>query len=270
MSRNAGNWKRLILCVIMCSIMSLLSACTSKDALRRVVREDPSIVMDVLRENRMLLLETVQSALAEQDALTRLQDYEKQLESPLKPVLQGDRPMLGNPLSTITVVEYSDLLCPYCGRGSATVLELLKRHPDKLRVFFKHFPLHQDSEKLAAIFEAVARQDQQAAWKYKELVFAVQKAVLAEGADGPAVCSILGGLGLDADKILATASDASILERVRSDAEEARSFGFGGTPTYLINGVAIRGAVPFAELEDVLGLVQRHGQGVGECTDCVK
>lgn len=258
--------KRLL--IALCAIAVLLPACAGKDAVRRAVREDPSLVMDVLRENRLMLLDIMQQALADQEMLARTQQWRAELANPYKPVIEGNRPVLGNVIAPVTVVEYSDFFCPYCDRGSRTLHGLLERHPDEIKVVFKHFPLHEGAEYLAALFEAVAMQNQTAAWNYKQQLFAAQKAVQQEGPEGPTLTAILEGLGVDVSKAKLDARSDIIQARIQADSEEARMFGFRGTPTYLVGGVAVRGAVPLAEFEQVLDLVLKSAAGDVSCEEC--
>lgn len=255
--------------VVVFLIFVMLAGCAGKDSVRRAVREDPSLVMDVLRENRFELLEIMQQALDDQEQLARQQQWLVELDHPYKPVIQGNRPVLGSVIAPVTVVEYSDFFCPYCDRGSRTVHTLLERHPDQIRVVFKHFPLHEGADFLAALFEAVAMQNQEAAWKYKQQVFAESRAVRQEGIDGPTLRTILNELGIDVKKALQDAASDEIRARIAADVQEARSFGFRGTPTYLLDGVAVRGAASLEEFEQVLQLVLKKREGAAECTDCV-
>jgi protein-disulfide isomerase len=249
-------------------LVVLLPACASKTAVRRTIQEDPSLVMDVLRENKLLLLDIVQQALADQDQLAREEQWRSELKNPFKPVIEGDRPVLGNVIAPITVVEYSDFFCPYCDRGSRTVNALLKRHPDEIKIVFKHFPLHEGADYLAALFEAVAMQNEAAAWKYKDEVFAAQKAVQQEGPEGKTLAAILNGLGIDVAQARADAKSAAVKSRIEADMEEAREFGFRGTPMYVVGGVAVRGAAPLSEFEQVLALVRKAADGASDCKDC--
>src|SRR5688572_9453992 len=46
----------------------------------------------------------------------------------------------GAPDALVTIIEFSDFQCPFCGRVNPTLDRLLKENPDKIRVYFKHFP----------------------------------------------------------------------------------------------------------------------------------
>lgn len=252
------------------ALVLLLSACTSREAVRRAVKEDPSLVLDVLRENKLLVLDIVQQALADQDRLAQEQQWRAELAHPFQPVIDGNRLVRGEAGAPISVVEYSDFFCPYCDRGSRTVKELMQRHPEEIKLIFKHYPLHAGAERLAGLFEAAALQRPDAAWKFKDEVFAAQRAIQQEGPQGKTLAAILDGLGIDVARAWKDAGSPEILKRIEADAAEARSFGFRGTPMFVVGGVAVRGAAPLDEFEKVLELVRQDRDGATDCKACGK
>lgn len=74
-----------------------------------------------------------------------------------KPVTDADH-VLGNKNANITMIEYSDLECPFCKRSHPTLQELLKTYQGKVRWVYRHFPLsfHQNAQKEAEASECVA------------------------------------------------------------------------------------------------------------------
>jgi protein-disulfide isomerase len=77
----------------------------------------------------------------------------------------------------VTIVEFSDFQCPYCGRGYEVMQELKAAYGDKVRFAFMNFPLpqiHQHAEKTAEAFECARDQDNGKAWKLHDLLFQTQ------------------------------------------------------------------------------------------------
>lgn len=228
----------------------------SADDVAKALKENPQLVFEALKQDKSQLLDILDAAIAEREAKERMQRFNANLSNPLKPELDEKRPFLGDAKAPVTIVEYSDFLCSYCGRGSQAVTELMRRHPGKIRVFFKHFPNKPGSIEPALMFEALGKQNRELAWRFAELAFASQ-ASLADGS-GKGVAALVGSLGGDYAKLKKEAGSKEILARIEADVREAKTFGVDGTPTFLVNGILVRGAVPVEEFERVMGLVEKR------------
>lgn len=244
----------LALCLLLVLACAGIARAASNDDVAKAIKENPQLVFDALKQDKAQLLDILDAAIAERDVKDRMQRFNANLANPLKPVLDEKRPFLGDPKAPITIVEYSDFLCVYCGRGAKTITELMRRHPGKIRVFFKHFPNKAGSIEPAVMFEALGKQDRELAWRFSELAFASQ-ASLADGS-GKGVAALVGSLGANYAKLKKEAESKEILARIEADVKEAKSFGVDGTPTFLVNGILIRGAVPIEEFERVISLVE--------------
>jgi len=248
--------------LVLLACVLFLSACAqaaSRDQVAQTLRDNPQLVLDALKSDKGQLLDILDQAVLEREQLQRQESLLQGLANPLKPEIAADRPFLGASNAPVTIVEYSDFLCGYCARGSATMQELVRRHPGEVRVFFKHFPSRPGALEPAAVFEALAMQDKAAAWKFAEIAFANQQS-LADGS-GKAVAAIIASLGtmfkVDAARLKKDMASQAVRQRIESDVAEARRFGVEGTPTFVVNGVVVRGAAPLEEFEEVLGLLRR-------------
>lgn len=231
-----------------------LAGAADGDVVAKAIKDNPQLVFDALKQDKSQLLDILDAAIAEREARERAQRFNANLANPLKPALDEKRPYLGDAKAPITIVEYSDFLCVYCGRGSQTVTELMRRHPGKIRVFFKHFPNKPGSIEPAVMFEALGKQNRDLAWRFAELAFASQ-ASLADGS-GRGVAALVASLGGNYAKLKKEAESKEILARVEADVKEAKAFGVNGTPTFLVNGILVRGAVPIEEFERVLSIIE--------------
>lgn len=235
--------------------------------IRATLAEHPELVLEALDKNRVALLEIVERGVAER----RLQGEElrlrAELANPFKPEIAAGRPVLGRADAPVTVVEYTDFLCPFCGEGDQTVLALQKKYPERIRLVLKHVPLHDGSLELALLFEAIAGLDPDKAWKFKDLLFAEQKRL---GEDqGKVLDEILGRLSLDAKRVRKAARDERLAGRVDADRREAKAFGLKGTPMFLVNGVSVRGAYPLEYFERVLNLLDGQQKPLpGKSREC--
>ena len=247
-------------------LVFLTSACQpSPEAIKQTLRDNPDILMDVLAEHKMELVELVQQGLKERSAKQAEERLQAELENPLEPVIGEDRIVFGNPEAPVAVVEYSDFLCPHCSRADVIVSGLLEGRDD-LKLVFKHYPLHQNSLQAALVFEALGGQDKDKAWEFKKKLFAAQEEYAEKGL--PVLKDILTEVGADPGLVETAVNDQDLVDRVLADIKEAESFGFKGTPTFLVGGVEIRGAAPAEEFERVIRLVEERQ--AAECDECTK
>lgn len=162
----------------------------------------------------------------------------------------GDSPQRGPSDAWVTIVEFADFQCPFCGLAEPNVEELLALYPDDVRVVYKHFPLPQHANARPAANAAECARAQGPApdgyfWEMHDLLFANQaslgSAALADYA------SRIPGLDVAAWQACfdARAHDS----RVKADASLGTSLGVNGTPTFVINGEWVVGAQPLATLQ---------------------
>lgn len=138
----------------------------------------------------------------------------------------------------VTVVEYGDFECGFCGRGERTVLELLERHPD-VAVAWRHLPLtdvHPNSLRAAEAAEAAGAQG--AFWPMHDLLLNHQDHLGIRDLEGYAA-----QLGLDSERFVDDLLSHAYADRVRKDIDSADESGAAGTPTYFINGRRHEGAI---------------------------
>jgi Na+/H+ antiporter NhaA len=137
----------------------------------------------------------------------------------------------------VTVVEYGDFECPYCGRAEPVVRELLGDFGD-VRYVWRHLPLsdvHPNAQLAAEAAEAAA--DQGAFWEMHDLLFDHQDA-LAPGD----LMQYAEQLGLDAERFSDDLREHKSAARVAEDVDSADISGVSGTPTFFINGQRHYGA----------------------------
>jgi protein-disulfide isomerase len=225
-----------------------------KEQVLKTIRENPEVVMDILKDKNIEVLQIVEKGsrdLAEKKREERLQ---LDLANPKKPKIDMTRPVFGDPHAPITIVEYSDFQCFYCGKAARIVQDLGVKYPQKIRVFFKHMPFHEMSGIEAMYFEAIARQSVENAWKFHDIAFDRREEILKD--KERALQEIVNLLGVDDVKLKKDLDSKELADLLSEDSKEARSFGFDATPSFLINGVSLVGAVPLEEFEKVIRLVE--------------
>ncbi len=133
----------------------------------------------------------------------------------------------------VTIVEYGDFECPYCGRAESVLRELLASSTgDEVRYVWRHLPLndvHPNAQLAAEASEAAAAQGH--FWDMHDTLLEHQGELRA--AD---VAAYASELGLDADRVTEDLRRREHAARVSEDVASADESGVSGTPTFFING----------------------------------
>ncbi len=153
-----------------------------KAALRDLLRENPDLILQVLRDNSETVLEIAQQGSNVRRKKALIAQWQTDLTQPKKANLEG-RPMRGPANAPVTIVAYSDFTCPYCQQAAGTMELLLANYKDKVRYVFKHMPLDShDNARLASEYHVAAGlQDGKKAWAFYETVFRDREKLVAEG-----------------------------------------------------------------------------------------
>jgi Na+/H+ antiporter NhaA len=147
------------------------------------------------------------------------------------PVEEGRDHTRGPEDAPVTIVEYGDFECPYCGMAEPVIRELLRDFGD-LRYVWRHLPLndvHPHAELAAEASEAAAEQG--AFWEIHDLLLSHQDALTVDDLVGYA-----RDLGLDVDRFTEALEKHDGAGRVASDVDSADLSNVSGTPTFFING----------------------------------
>ena len=154
----------------------------------------------------------------------------------------------------VTLVEYGDYECPYCGRAEPVVRELLDSFGDDVRYVWRHLPLsdvHPNAQMAAEAAEAAAAQG--AFWPMNDLLLRHQDALTDDDLTGYAQ-----DLELDVDRFWDELRHRRYAERVGEDVASADASGVAGTPTFFINGRRHQGAYDIDTLTDAVSRARRN------------
>lgn len=152
-------------------------------------------------------------------------------ETPTTLALPGDSPVRGAAMATVTIVEYSDFQCPFCGRAHPVLVEALRELAGKVKVAFKHYPLSGHVRAMPAARAAEAARLQGKFWEMHDLLFEHQLAL--EDADLERYAT---QLGLDMERFRADVASPAVQQRIEADRAQGGSVGVEATPTLIING----------------------------------
>src|SRR5689334_8073973 len=144
----------------------------------------------------------------------------------------------------ITLLEYGDYQCPYCGMAYPVVKQLQKKLGKKLRFVFRNFPLTQ-----AHPYAMIAAEAAEAAallgkfWPMHDTIYENQAGLSPE-----ALAAWAHKLGLEDEKLEEAIQRPEIAKRIKEDRQSGIRSGVNGTPTFYINGVRYDGSPDYESL----------------------
>jgi len=148
----------------------------------------------------------------------------------------------------VTLVEYGDYQCPYCGAAYPVVQRLQRRFGDELRFVFRNFPLAEHHpEAVSAAITAEFGAAHARFWEVHDALYESQ-----EELGGPLYDAIVTGLGLDAPELHEAIEAEEYAEKIRDDFNGGVRSGVNGTPAFFVNGVRYDGRPDFESLEETL------------------
>jgi protein-disulfide isomerase len=144
----------------------------------------------------------------------------------------------GNVDAPVTLVEYGDYECPYCGMASPIVDEICREMGDALRFVFRNFPLtevHPHAEHSAEIAEAAG--DHHKFWEMHDMLYAHQQELEDQN-----LAQYASLLRVPASSVKRALTEHAYLKRIREDFMSGVRSGVNGTPTFFVNDVRHDGA----------------------------
>ena len=173
----------------------------------------------------------------------------------IRPVDEQDH-IRGAAAAKITIIEYSDLECPFCQRFHPTVAQVLAEHPNDVRWVYRHFPLeaiHPLARGAAVASECAGEQGR--FWEFTDLVFApegnpgLDQAGLTQMAQQAGVSDVAG--------FTSCLSSGRYDEKIDADIADAQAAGGRGTPYSIVEGpdgerLPINGAQPYATVKSTI------------------
>jgi protein-disulfide isomerase len=163
-------------------------------------------------------------------------------------------PSKGPATAKVTIVEWSDFQCPFCSRAYNTVEnQVLKEYGDKVKFYFKHYPLpfHPWAEAGAVAAECAKQQKTDAFWTVYKGLFEQQSQITADNVKEK-VTGMLANSGVDMTKFNDCFDNKKTLPDVKAQMAEGSSVGISGTPGFIINGRLVSGAQPFENFKNII------------------
>jgi protein-disulfide isomerase len=260
---------------LLTAVLGVVACAPSAPQLKKVIEDNPDILYAAMRKDPVKFLEVVNEVAEKAKTQKEEQQFEDGFKNPMKAEIDENRMFQGPKTALVTIIEYSDFQCPYCQQGHATMKELLKIYDGKIRVTMKNYPidrLHPQARKMSHLFEAMGTKDQAKAIQFQSALFERQSdfapnesekksktqeefiAKYSKRVDAD-LAKLVKSFGFDYTELKKIADSEAITKLIEQDGAEAQKFGFSGTPGYLVNGVAVRGAYP---VEAFKGIIDRH------------
>jgi Na+/H+ antiporter NhaA len=148
----------------------------------------------------------------------------------------------------VTLVEYGDFECPYCGQAESVIRDLLGSFGDEMRYVWRHLPLsdvHPTAQIAAEGSEAAAAQGR--FWEMHDILLDHQGLL-----DLPELAGYAEALGLDVERFGEEVRTREYSPRVSQDVASADESGVSGTPTFFINGMRHYGGYDVATLTEAV------------------
>lgn len=170
-------------------------------------------------------------------------------------LVQGDRydvgvdddPSIGPADALVTIIEFSDFRCPYCGRFEReTRPQILQNFEGRIRYVYRDFPILGLSSFESALAAQCAN-EQGSFWPFHDLLFANQQNLTRD-----AYLSYAAQLELDVATFTTCYDQQKYRDEIVADYTVAQNLGVTGTPAFFVNGRFISGAQPYQVFADII------------------
>ena len=158
----------------------------------------------------------------------------------------GISPAKGAAHPKVTIVEFSDFECPFCNQVQNTLKQIMESYAGEVRLVFKHLPLEGHRYSMPAARAAYCASEQDRFWQFHDALFS--KSDLSP----PAIEQIASELGLGLPKFQACLNSEQSRVAIVRDLETARQFRIDSTPSFIVNGKLIKGALSLADFRKIL------------------
>jgi protein-disulfide isomerase len=163
-------------------------------------------------------------------------------------IVTAGYPSYGPANAPVTIVEFADFECPFCGGLYPTLKLVEKNYPEKIRLVFRQFPLvsmHPHAQKAAEA--SLCANDQQRFWEFYDSLYTNQAQLEIAALKQRAVT-----LKMNTATFNTCLDSGRQAEAIRKDQDEARKAGVSSTPTMFINGRFLSGNQPYIVIRDII------------------
>jgi len=190
------------------------------------------------------------------DRLKEDADIKIFLTRPKIEVSVDDDPMKGNKNAKVTIIEFTDYQCPFCGRARPTINQVLDTYGKKVHYVLRDFPLDFHPQAKKASEAAHCAGDQEMYWEYSDILWKNQRAL-----DEANLKKYAKQLKLVQEEFDQCLDSGKYTKEVEKDMADGVKAGVTGTPSFFINGQMLTGARPFEQFKEIIDLEIQTGKG---------
>ena len=145
--------------------------------------------------------------------------------------------VMGSLAAPTEIIVFSDFQCPFCKKTARTLRRMVKAHPNRFKIYFKHFPLkyHQWSFRAACASEAARLQGK--FWKMHDLLFERNDEL-----DEDTFLNLARELNLDENQFIKDINSQIVQQKVEADKKEGERLKISGTPYFFVNRQPFHGS----------------------------
>lgn len=172
------------------------------------------------------------------------------LKAPEMPRIQvsvDDDPFIGPEDAPVTIIQFAEFQCPYCGRAKEVIDQVMEKYDGKIKMVYRDFPLSFHDRAIPAAVAANCAGEQGQYWPMYDALMSNQRALTDSDLTGHAT-----NLKLDLDKWNTCRKDPAQAAEVQKDFEDGTKAGVQGTPAFFINGIFLNGAVPLEQFTAII------------------
>ncbi len=162
------------------------------------------------------------------------------------PITASD-PVRGPMHAPVTIVEFSDFQCPYCGRVQPVIKQILEKYPTQVRLVFKNTPLPFHPYAKGAAEAALCAGKQGKFWQMHDWLYSHQQELGKKW-----MPEAIKATGVDQAQLSACIKSHVEIKKIDSDLKLSHEVGVNATPTFFIDGRLVRGAQPFATFDEII------------------
>ena len=184
-------------------------------------------------------------------------------KQPIRAVKADNRPEMGSDDGAVTVVEFSDFLCPFCAKAAKYLKLAESGNHDTARFVFRHYPLDKSCNRnlrsdvhpgACLLAEgSVCAAEQNKFWEYHDIAFETKGKITRS-----VVMDVASNIGLDSSAFESCLNSGRGLKVVNEDIDAAFRAGVKSTPTLFINGRGLRGVPKPWMLNEILQYSQKN------------